>query len=72
MGVVERLAQLTAIMEYVCASILRCFKRSSLVWLIDRGGSAAILVIAMQEVGPVLNSGGVRNDLGVIRCHGQI
>jgi hypothetical protein len=69
---VERLAQLTAIMEYVCASILRCFRRSSFVWLMDRGGSAAILVIAMQEADPDLNSGGLRNDLGVIRCHAEI
>lgn len=68
----ERLAQLTAIMEYVCASILRCFRRSSFVWLMDRAGSAAILVIEMQEEGPVLNSGGVRNDLGVVRCHAEI
>jgi hypothetical protein len=45
----EQLAQLTAIREYVSASILRCLRRSSFLWLMDRGASAAMLVIEMLK-----------------------
>jgi len=55
----EQLAQRTAMREYVSASILRCFRRSSFLWLMDRGASAAILVIEILKEVLVSNNGEV-------------
>jgi hypothetical protein len=56
-GFAGELAQRTAIRAYVSGPMLRCLRRSSFVWLMDRGGSAAMLVIEMRDRNPDSNSG---------------